>query len=250
MGWLEVLILACAGLVAGVINTMAGGGSLLTLPVLIFAGLSPHVANATNRVGVILQSLVASGKFKQEGQLELRQAWRVMPWTLVGSLAGATLSLDLNEALFKQVIGVVMLLMLGVLMVRPGRWLEDQEPDPNKPLSWGARLMFLATGLYGGFIQAGVGVLLLAALVLGTGSALTRANALKAVLVAAFTIPPLVVFMAHDLVEWAPGLALASGSMMGGWLGAKLSVSWGPRVIRYVLMVVVVTSSTRLLGLW
>lgn len=245
-------ILAAAGLVAGVINTMAGGGSLLTLPALIFAGLPPQVANATNRVGILLQSGVAAWGFSRGGALEPRLALRLLPWAMSGSLAGALFSVELDQATMRRAIGVVMLVMLVVLLWKPQRWVQGRaQPDQEPPrLTWGARLTFVGMGLYGGFLQAGVGVLLLTALVWATGRDVARANALKVVLVGCFTVPPLLVFLYHDQIDWGAGLALSLGSMAGGWLGARLTLSWGPAVVRYVLVAVVLVSASRLLGLW
>lgn len=243
---LHLLGLSAVGVAAGIINTLAGGGSLLSLPALIFFGLPPHVANATNRVGVILQASVASTKFHRDGHLEFSTALRILPWTLIGSFAGAFVSLDLNEALFRKVVGAIMLLMLGVMIFRPGTWLETPE-EPPEALTWKGKLSFLVAGLYGGFIQAGVGVLLLSSIVLCTGRELSRANAIKAILVAAFTVPPLLVFLWNDLVAWVPGLALASGSMLGGWLGARLTMLGGSNFVRWILIGVVLVSSVKLL---
>ncbi len=253
-----LLILALVGVFAGAINTIAGGGSLITLPVMILLGLPAGVANGTNRVGVILQSAVATWQFKREGALNARMGlWLLLP-TCLGALAGAMVSVELDEALFKRLIGVVMLIMLVVVIVRPKRWLEGKKDDEDAPKTpkptgkptWWQALTFLAVGFYGGFLQAGVGIFLLAALVLATGEDLVRSNAIKAMLVCAFTVLPLAIFLYNDMVQWVPGLALAAGSMLGAWLGTRLTVSWGPRFVRVVLILVVSISSTKLLGLW
>lgn len=244
----EALALVAAGLLAGTVNTLAGGGSLVALPLLILLGLPPTVANGTNRVGVALQSLVATGRFHQEGVLDVRVTARLLPVTCAGAALGAWASVDLDEALFKRLIGVVMLVMLGVVLVRPKRWLEGSAPLRVHPAV--RALIFLLVGAYGGFLQAGVGVFLLAGLVLTEGMDLVRGNAVKSGLVFGFTLVPLVIFAASGLVAWGPALVMAVGSMAGGWLGARLTVGWGPRFVRGVLVVVVAVSSGRLLGLW
>ena len=240
---------AAAGVAAGAINTVAGGGSLIGLPALIFLGLPAGVANGTNRIGVLLQSATAAAQFHREGLLEGRVALRALPACALGSIIGASASVDLDEALFRQIIGVVMIAMLAVVLARPRRWLEGAGGAGGGPPAWARQLAFFAVGLYGGFLQAGVGVFLLAALVLAEGLDLVRANAVKVLLVACFTLPPLVIFIANDLVAWAPGLALAAGSTLGGWLGTKMTVSWGPGFVRWVLVAVVAISSIKLLGI-
>lgn len=239
--------LAGAGLLAGAVNTIAGGGSLIGLPALILlGGLPAGVANGTNRVGVILQSTVASLQFHREGLLDARAAARLLPVTALGSAVGAWASAGVSDAVFKQVIAVAMLGMLAVVLLKPKRFLEGRAGGALP--GWAAQLIFLGVGLYGGFLQAGVGVFLLAALSLTRGLDLVRANAVKALLVAGFTVPPLAIFLAADLIAWAPGLVMAAGSAVGGWLGTKMTVSWGPGFVRWVLIVVVAVSSVKLLA--
>lgn len=257
-------LLAGIGLVAGTINTIAGGGSLITLPALIFLGLPPAVANATNRVGVQLQSLVATVSFARSGALSLgggmspdgavslggtMRLGGVFPRLVaacLGALVGAGLSVSLDPELFRKLIGVAMLVILGILVAQPKRFLK---PRPAAPL-WAQLIGFFVIGGYGGFLQAGVGIFLLAGSSLLAGEDLVRGNATKNLMVAAFTLPALALFLAEGLVEPGPGLALASGAMVGGWLGAKLSLVLGAGFVRIVLALVVAISSSRLLGLW
>ncbi|TNE92385.1 MAG: sulfite exporter TauE/SafE family protein [Deltaproteobacteria bacterium] len=246
----ELGLLLVAGLVAGVVNTLAGGGSLLTLPALIFLGLPPTVANGTNRVGVLLQSLVAARAFHDKGVLDLPVGRRLLVPTSLGAALGAWLSVDLDEQLFKRIIGGVMLGMVGLMLLEPQRWLKGREGEPPAHLWWSGPLAFFAIGLYGGFLQAGVGVFLLAGMVLLQGQDLLRANAVKAMLVAGFTIPPLAIFTWHGAVQWVPGLVLALGSMAGASLGARLSLAGGAKGIRYAVIAVIVVSASKLLGLW
>ncbi|MCO4746128.1 MAG: sulfite exporter TauE/SafE family protein [Proteobacteria bacterium] len=246
----ELLALAGVGLVAGVVNTVAGGGSLLTLPAMIFLGLPAGVANGTNRVGVLLQSLVAARRFDAEEVLDKALGWRLLVPTSMGSALGALVSVQVDEELFKKLIGVAMLLMLGVVLLKPKRWLQGREGGAPPHLPWSGPLAFFAIGLYGGFLQAGVGIFLLAGLVLIQGQDLLRANAVKSMLVAGFTVPPLLIFVFSDFVAWVPGFALAAGSMIGAALGARMSLAGGATLIRYALVAVVSVSATKLLGLW
>ena len=250
--------IALAGVFAGTVNTIAGGGSIIGIPALIFAGLPAPMANATNRVGVIFQSFMAAFQFSRAGLLDRDQTLRVLAPTAAGAIVGALLSVDIDEALFEKVIAVAMLVMLVAMLLGPKRWLEgraavDGDGDGDAPSSAHAvwrYVGFFAVGVYGGFLQAGVGIFLLAALVLFAGQDLVRGNATKSLLVGLFTLPPLGIYVYHDLVVWIPGLALAAGSTLGGWLGSKMTVSWGPRFVRWVLSAVIVVAASRLLGAW
>ena len=256
---LHLAAVAVAGLFAGTVNTIAGGGSLIGIAALIFAGLPANAANATNRIGVFVQSGIATWQFHRQGALRPRQALVLLLPTCLGALAGSLLSVDIDEQLFRRVIGVVMLVMLPVILLRPGRWLtraDDTEDDADNsaakpgPGTWLKLVGFCLLGFYGGFLQAGVGIFLLAGLVLLAGQDLIRANAIKVLLVAVFTLPPLAVYIYNDLIAWAPGVMLALGSAVGGWLGTRMTLSWGPRFVRWVLLTVIAVSATRLLGLW
>lgn len=242
----RLALLFVVGVAAGAINTVAGGGSLITIPVLIFMGLSPAAANATNRVNVLLQSTAAAHAFRRADKLPVRRGWPVVAAACIGAAGGAQLAVQLDEALFRRVIGAAMLVMLGVLLLRPKRWLAEGARAPTVPVVV-ELLVFLAIGAYGGFLQAGVGLFLLAGLVLVSGQDLLQANGLKSLMVAAFTIPALAIYVAHDLVVWRPGLALALGSMGGALLGTRLAVGHGPRLVRWVLIAVVTVSAGRLL---
>ena len=238
--------LVAVGALAGAINTVAGGGSLITIPALIFLGLPPAAANATNRVGVFLQSVVATIQFGRAGKLPFRRSWPSLLAACIGAAVGAQLSVSLDEDVFRRVIGVAMLVMLGLLLLQPKRWLKEglRARTVPAPLEWAA---FFLIGAYGGFLQAGVGLFLLTGLVLLNGQDLLHANGIKSLMVAAFTVPALTIYLANDLVEWVPGLSVALGSVIGAWWGTRLAVGYGPRLVRVVLITVVVVAAARLL---
>ncbi len=247
MTWLHYLALVAAGFGAGYVNTLAGSGSLLTLPLLIFLGLPAPVANGTNRVGILLQNVVGVSSFHRRGVLDVRSgAWLSLP-AVAGALAGARIAVELDEAAMRTTIGILMLVMAVVLVVRPKRWLEGREDHHRGRPSAFQVAVFFAIGVYGGFIQAGVGIFLLAGLVLGAGFDLVRANAVKVFIVLCFTVFALGVFVVHDQVRWDLGLVLALGNMSGAWVAARMAVERGVRFVRWVLVAVVVASGVALL---
>lgn len=236
-----------AGFLAGIVNTVSGGGSLLTLAALMFAGLPANAANATNRLGVMLASGTAAARFHKLGFLDTRQALKLVPITCLGALLGAKLSVDIDEQLFRRVIGLLMVVIVGIMWLKPNRWLKQEQPSLP---AWAQQLVFAAIGVYGGFLQAGVGIFLLSALVLTAGQDLVRGNALKSALVFFFTMPALAVFLYEDLIFWVPGLVLAAGNTVGAVLGAHMTVNWGPAFVRAALTITVLVSAAGLLGLW
>ncbi len=247
-------LLVVAGFVAGFVNTLAGSGSLVTLPALIFLGLPPTVANGTNRLAILLQNVVAVSRYKSFGMLELRHgAWLALP-ALLGALLGARLAVDLDETLLRRTIGALFLLMVPILAARPQRWLAGARPDraqaaatAREPKVW---LALFLVGMYGGFLQAGVGIFLLVVLVLGAGFDVVRANAVKVLIILLFTAAALAVFVVHGQVAWGPGLVLASGNMLGALAATQVARHRGAEFVHWFLLVVVTVSGLWLLGSW
>jgi uncharacterized membrane protein YfcA len=248
MDWYLYPIIVLAGVVCGFINTLAGSGSLISLPLLIFVGLPANVANGTNRVAILLQTMVAVGKFRQEKRLSLKTSVGLVIPAIIGAIIGAQVAVNLDEVMMRKAIGILMVVMLVVILVKPKRWLEGRPDLMERRPGWLQWLIFLGIGLYGGFIQAGVGIFLLAGLVLGAGYELVRANAVKNLIVLCFTIFALVVFILNDQVVWVVGLVLALGNMIGAWIAAKMAVERGAIFVRWLLIAVVIVSAAVLLG--
>jgi uncharacterized membrane protein YfcA len=245
--WYIYPLVIAAGFGAGFINTLAGSGSLITLPLLIFMGLPANVANGTNRVGVLFQNIISTESFRRKQVLDSRGGIILSIPAMIGSLLGAQIAVNLDEELMRRVIGALMVVMLIIILVRPKRWLQGElDRMGERPSVWHL-LLFFAIGIYGGFIQAGVGIFLLAGLVLGIGYNLVRANPVKNMIVLLFTAAALVVFVANDQVVWSIGLILAIGNSLGAWVAAKMAVEKGARFVRWVLIVVVAVSAVQLL---
>jgi hypothetical protein len=241
MAW---ALLAGAGLVAGVLNALAGGGSLLTLPALIFLGLPADVANGTNRVGVLLQCAASTATYQRSGRMPWGQAPLSLVPSVLGAGVGATLALSFDAATLKPVFGALLMAALPSLFLRP---LDPERARSRRGWAW---LGLFLCGVYGGFVQAGVGIFLLLVLTGLQGLPLFTANALKMLVVGAFTLPALVLFASHDLVQWGPGLVLSAGSMVGGVLGSRFHLEGKESWVRAVVVATVVASSGRLLQWW
>ena len=225
------------GVLAGFINTLAGSGSLLTLPLLILLGLPANVANSTNRVGVLLQTVVAVTTFRRRGALPLAGSWKLLVPSVVGGVLGAEFAVDLDEALLRQTIGVLMLVLLVVMLLKPERWIAAHAV-PREPRLLVEVPLFFAIGVYGGFIQVSVGLFLLAGLVLGAGYNLIGANALKNFIVLVVTAAALIVFVVNDQVQWTLGLLLGAGQALGAWVAARFAVQRGAEFVRWAVIVI------------
>ena len=248
MEWYFIPAVILAGFFAGFINTLAGSGSLITLPLLIFMGLPATVANGTNRVGVLVQNLFSIESFRRDNVLDWRGSLSLGIPAVLGSIIGAQIAVDLNEDLMRQVIGVIMVLMLFVILIRPNRWLVGTLEKIEKRPSIFQFVLFFIIGIYGGFIQAGVGIFLLSGLVLSVGYNLVRANAVKVGIIFLFTLAALGVFVVNDQVDWLIGFVLAIGNMFGGWFAAKVAIQKGATWVRTLLIAVIIVSAANLLG--
>lgn len=241
-----MVVLLGGGLVAGIVNAMAGGGSLLTVPLLVFAGVPGNTANGSNRVGVLTNSVSAAGTFRRLGVAGLAGIGRILGPAVVGSLIGSIVVSQLADDTFERVFGFVMIPILIMSLRRPD--VEAMADRPQWP-TWLTTIVFFAIGLYGGAFQAGVGLMMIVALS-RAGVDLVVANHIKVIVTLVFTVFALPVFIVNGDVDWAPALVLAVGFAVGGYLGARLSVAGGERVIRPVLVVAVIVFAGRLLGLY
>ena len=245
--WYHYVLIIGAGILAGFINTLAGSGSLLTLPLLMFIGLPPIVANGTNRISIMLQSLVGSMGFRKQGALNMKTGLLLGIPSILGSIAGALIALVINAKMMERAVGVLLILMFFIVLFKPEVWLKGKNRQEHGRIIWLNFIIFFLIGVYGGFIQAGVGFFLLGGLVLGAGLDLVKANAIKNFLVFLYTPFALAVYMIGHQVDYKAGLILSIGSMTGAWLGTKSAVSWGPVFVRYVLLVAVLVSAVQLI---
>ncbi len=252
--WVYVILLA-AGFLAGIINTLAGNGSILTITALsVAAGLPIGMANGTNRVGVIFQVLVGLRTFLKSGKTDFKGVWKIAIPTVVGSVLGAYAAVEIgksNEIWLSRAIGGVMVFMLFLVLNNPKKWVEENKNTKEVHLFW-LILIFLAVGFYGGFIQAGVGVIMLVVLMSVTSYSLTNANAVKLLLTLLLTIPALIIFIVNGQIEWIAGLTLSVSQMFGAaWL-AKFAVGH-PKAnywIRAILVGIIIIAIIRFLGIY
>ena len=234
----SVTLLIGTGFAAGIINTLAGGGSNLTLPALMVMGMPPEVANATNRVGIFLQCLTGAAGFKKHDKMPLQDISHIMLPTLTGALFGAATASYAPSWVLKPMLLSAMLIMAFIMLIKPGIMTPDPDTIPNKvadtPSSW---LSLGVAGFYGGFVHAGVGFILLAALAGTLRYDLVRANALKLLVSMAFTGVALVIFILRDQVLWVPGLILSVGFIAGAQLAVKLAIKASPEAMKKFLFV-------------
>ena len=241
----DIVLLVAGGLAAGVVNTLAGGGSLLTVPLLVLAGVPGNVANGSNRIGILASNASATVAFRRLGVSGLSRTLPVLVPVAVGSLVGALLVARLADETFERVFGVLMVPLL-LLSLRPPVLKSVEGRVWSGPFTL---LVFLAVGLHGGAFQAGIGLLLMVALS-RSGMDLVVVNSVKVVVIVVVTVIALPLFIVSGRVDWGPALVLAAGFALGGALGARLTVTRGSSLIRPVMVAAVLALAGRLLGLF
>lgn len=243
---LKLLLLALLGIVAGFLNITAGGGSLLTLPFLIFLGLPATVANGSNRIAILIQNLFAAARFHRFKVIPKGVIWVACLPAVAGSLLGAQLALEIDEMLFKRLLAVIMVAVMALNFFGPGRREPLADPEFSARKKTVLAIAFFAIGIYGGFIQGGIGFLIIAALTL-VGYDLVKTNALKVLVVLVFTPFALGIFIYNGEVDYLLGSVLAVGNGIGGWLATRVVVEKGHRFVRWIVMAAVIGFAVKLL---
>lgn len=245
---LELILLAVVGTVSGFLNVMAGGGSMLTVPLMIFLGMPGPVANATNRVAILAQNATAVTTFYRKGFADFKLSLSLAACTIPGAVLGAYTAANIRADYFNQLLAVIMLVIMVVMWAGDRRKpTEQQVTRPSrKRLIWGHVLMVFA-GLWGGFIQIGVGFILMPILHRVMGLDLIRTNMHKVLIVLVYTAIALLVFASQLQIVWIAGIALALGNSLGGWFGAHFQVKKGVGAIKWVLNIVLVAFIIKLL---
>ena len=245
MELIDAALVVGAGLVAGIVNAMAGGGSLLTVALLnVFVGLPGLVANCTNRVGVLVQNASSVASYRKEGIRGFRRAVPVLVPVIAGSLLGSLLVSSVTDETFERIFGILMVPLLFLSLRSP--------KNVGSQINWHpvtTAVIFFGIGLYGGAFQAGVGLLIVVALS-RSGLDLVNANAVKVVVILVLTTIAVPVFIVRGQVDWGFAVVLAVGFAAGGWIGARVAVRGGEKIIKPVLIGAVVALAGRMIGLY
>jgi uncharacterized membrane protein YfcA len=241
----NILLLLAVGIIAGGLNTLAGGGSLLSLPVLIFLGLPPNVANATNRVAIFCQNIFAVRGFKSKGVSAYPYSLWLGISAFFGAILGATFAVDIKGETFNKILAIVIIFVIGYMAFGKKAHVKGSEKTDKKSTIIGI-ITFFFIGIYGGFIQAGVGYIIIASLSFINHFPLVKTNSAKVFVVLIYTISSLGIFIYNGLINWEMGLSLAVGNATGGWLASRWSTRIDEKWVRYLVMVTATVFAVKL----
>ncbi len=244
--WYHYLLLVGVGFVVGFINTVAGGASLISLPILIFLGLPPAVANGTNRVAIVLQTAIAVAGFKSKGVSTFPFNIYLGISALLGSVIGAYIAVDIKGETFNRILAIIMVAVVLIIIFKPRVNVAELEERITGKYLWIGILAFFFIGIYGGFINAGIGFIIILFLHYVHRLSLVRTNATKVAVVFIYTLAALVVFALNDKVIWKVGLVLALGNGLGAWFSSRISVDKGDGYIKIFLIGMVLVMAVKL----
>jgi uncharacterized protein len=249
MSVVEIIVIVVAGILVGFINTLSGGGSVISLSLLIILGLPASIANGTNRISIFFQTFSSVSSFtRQKMFTSLKPVWLGIPAT-IGSVIGAYVAVDVNEKVIEIAMTIAMVIMVFFLFYKPDRWLKENPALLSEKLKWWQFVIFFFVGVYGGFIQVGVGYFLLMSLVLGVGYDLVKANAVKNLIVFFYAVFALLVFILDGQVNYLYGLILSAGSIIGALIASYLAVKKGAGFIRAVIVASVILTILQVSGI-
>jgi len=245
--WYHYVLLIVTGFVVGFVNTVAGGGSLLSLPILIFLGLPSNVANGTNRVAIAIQTAIGTAGFKSKGVSTAPFNIYLGISALLGAIIGAQIAVDIKGETFNQILAIIMIVVVLIIIFKPKMKVEDLQERLTGKYLWIGIIAFFFFGIYGGFINAGLGFIIILFLHNVNRMNLVRTNATKVAVVFIYTLAALAIFVLNDKVNWVVGLILAVGNGTGAWLASRISVDRGDGFIKSFLVVVIVLMAIKLL---
>ncbi len=241
------IYLILIGFIAGVINTISGGGSLITLPMLIFMGLPSSIANGTNRIAILIQNIFSTAGFKSKNINPFPFGIWIGVAALLGSIIGAYLgSIYFKDEVFNKILGIVMLLIVVYMIFKPKITDEKVTERISGKYLWIQLIIFFFIGIYGGFIQAGTGIFIILALHGISKISLVKTNAIKAIVVIFYTLSALAIYAYNDKIDYKIGFIMAIGNALGAWFVSRWSVKKGDGLVRWFLIIMVTFMALKL----
>ncbi|MGB0896297.1 MAG: sulfite exporter TauE/SafE family protein [Flavobacteriaceae bacterium] len=243
---IEYLVLIIVGFIAGFVNTIAGGGTLLSMPMLIFMGLPPSVANGTNRVAILIQTAIGVKGFHSKGVSTFPFSVYLGVSALFGSLIGAQIAADIKGDTFNKILAAIMVIVVVLMFIKPKASLSEFSERLTGKYLYISIVIFFFLGIYGGFINAGIGFMMLLVLPYINRLSLVKSNATKVAVVCLYTVGAVVMFALNDKINWKYGLILAIGNASGAWISSRWSVDKGDKMVKRFVMLMITILSIKL----
>lgn len=235
----DLLLLILAGFLGGLLNTVASSGSAVTLPAMIFIGLSPQVANATNRVALLIGFIIATYKYHKAGILDWKRGFQLAPMIIVGTIIGTLFVDQLNNSQVKQVLAIALVISITLIILKPNTFKDLLPSTSIKPINLSIILTTFLIGIWGGLIVLDIGTFMLIAFSLQQGMNLQQANVQKAIQMLFIATVSLLIFQSKSMVDWSAAIFLSVGSIVGSYLGSKFTIN--PALKKWIYRFLVIT---------
>jgi len=250
MDFIKLIIILFTGLAAGFINVNAGGGSFLTIPVLIFTGLPPAVANGTNRIALTFASMISTHNFRKKGYFEWKLSlWFGIPMT-IGAVIGSFISINLPDELYTTILAVMIIMVITIVIINPQRFIKSNTIKISTKNRILGTVIFFILGIYAGIVQAGVGFLMITSLIFLTGYSLVKINSLKVLIAMTYMLLTLAVFIFSGNINWIYALVLSVGNGTGALIGTHFAVKHGDKWIRIIMIIAALIMALKLLNVF
>ena len=246
MGVNEIILLLISGVIVGIINTLGGGGSVITMSLFMAMGMPISLANGTNRIAVLLQNLSATVAFLRKGMLHLRSGVLLALPAIVGNIFGAMVAMEVSETIFKICLSVVLAIILIYLLL--GKDKQNASGGHGLAIKWWHYIWFFIIGFYGGYIYIGLGFLILAITISTMHLDIITANVIKGFVIFLSTPFALAVFIYNGQVEWMAGLLHGVGNILGAVVASHWAMNWGVKFVRWFTLFIIVVFFIDLMG--
>ncbi|MEE0864238.1 MAG: sulfite exporter TauE/SafE family protein [Alistipes sp.] len=246
MSWNEIVLLLASGVLVGIINTLGGGGSVITMSLFMAMGMPIGIANGTNRIAVLLQNLSATIAFLRKGMLHIKSGVLLSLPAILGNIFGALVATEVSESVFKICLSVVLAVILIYLLL--GKDNEQVTGGHGLKIRWWHYIIFFIIGFYGGYIYIGLGFLILALAIWTMKLDIITANVIKGFVIFLSTPFALAVFVYNGQVEWMAGLLHGAGNILGALLASHWAMSWGVKFVRWFTLFIIVVFFVDLMG--
>ena len=242
----EIILLLVSGVLVGIINTLGGGGSVITMSLFMAMGMPIGIANGTNRIAVLMQNLSATVAFLRKGMLHVKSGLLLSLPAIVGNIFGALVATEVSESIFKICLSVVLAIILIYLVL--GKDNEQITGGHSLKIKWWHYIWFFIIGFYGGYIYIGLGFLILAVTIWTMNLDIITANVIKGFVIFLSTPFALAVFIYNGQVEWMAGLLHGAGNIIGALMASHWAMNWGVKFVRWFTLAIIVVFFVDLMG--
>jgi uncharacterized membrane protein YfcA len=242
----EIILLLVSGVLVGIINTLGGGGSVITMSLFMAMGMPIGIANGTNRIAVLMQNLSATVAFLRKGMLHVKSGLLLSLPAIVGNIFGALVATEVSESIFKICLSIVLAIILVYLVM--GKDNEQITGGHSLKIKWWHYIWFFIIGFYGGYIYIGLGFLILAVTIWTMNLDIITANVIKGFVIFLSTPFALAVFIYNGQVEWMAGLLHGAGNIVGALMASHWAMNWGVKFVRWFTLAIIVVFFVDLMG--